>query len=173
MATQNKITSEEGDSRAVKRPPHPVWLAALFGAGIPFTPVFIAFIVINCIFLYRLWQLAQMSNLQIKKPSPGKAIGFSFIPYFNLYWMFILYRHLALHLNHLTGHNKISVNLVTIGLALIISGAAFNAPYIALSGGVPGVILFFLSGASLAGGIIIIILTFSFYKSAVELLERE
>ena len=171
MASQNKIISEEGGSRAVKRPPHPVWLAALFGASIPFGPVLIAFIVINCIFLYRLWQLAQMSNLQIKKPSPGKAIGFFFIPYFNLYWIFILYRHLALHLNHLTGRNTISVKLVTIGLALIIAGSAFVAPFLVLSG--LGVIYFFLSGASLAGGIIIIILSFSFYKSAVELLERE
>ncbi len=149
----------------VKRPIHPIWLAALWGVEAVFvvagvasnpaqaviiTPPGIAFVVLNCIFLFRLWQLAQMSDLQIQKPSPGKAIGFFFIPFFQLYWIFILYRNLALHLNHLTTDNKISVTLLTVGVALVV--ALVIAP---------------------AGGIIVMIVNFQFYRAAKELLAKE
>lgn len=156
---------EEGVSPArmtVKRLVPPVWLAALAGAavltgticqlhiGLLITSVVVSvvFTVTNCIFLYRLWQLAQMSDLGIKKPSPVKAICFSFIPFFNFYWMFILYRNLALHLNHLTSRNKIPVTFVTVGIALVVS-----------------------SVLALAGLVIILIVNFYFYKAGLELFE--
>ncbi len=167
MTVQGKQMEGKVFPVKVKRPIHPIWLAALWGveavllvagvvAGNPtllayVQPVSIAFVVLNCIFLFRLWQLAQMSDLQIKKPSPGKAIGFTFIPFFNLYWVFILYRNLALHLNHLTTDNKISVTLLTVGVALVV----------ALGIIVP------------AGGIIVMIVNFQFYRAAKELLEKE
>lgn len=84
-------------------------------------PLDISSLVLHCIFWFRLWELAQASDLGIRKPSPGKAVGFIFIPFYSLYWLFILYRNLALHLNHLTGQNRIPVSLVTIGCALTVS----------------------------------------------------
>jgi hypothetical protein len=113
-------------------------------------PFDISFMALNCIFLFRLWKLAQASDLKRKKPSPGKAVGFVFIPFYNFYWLFIQKRNLALHLNHLTTKNKVPVGLVTIGCALLCS------------------ILLYI-----VGGIILNIVYFSFYKSAKELIGRD
>ncbi len=150
----------------IKKPPHPTWLAVLGGLSL-FTVLLesnvgpqqrplgyllfeIPYLVILCIFLFRLWKLAQQSNLPNKKPSPGKAIGFMFVPFFNLYWLFIAHRNLALHLNSLTRHNKVPVALVTVGIALLIS-----------------VVL------SFAGLIILLITYYDFYDAGKELLEAK
>lgn len=152
----------------IKLPPHPLWLIPPFGIANIFCilyyalilsgdrdaqvalilslPFSISFGVLNLIFLYRLWLMVQKSNLGIKKPTPGKAVGFMFIPFFNIYWLFIAYRNLSLHLNSLTKYNKISVKLVTFSVAFLASGVF-----------------------SLIGGIILSIIYFSFYKSAKEL----
>lgn len=154
----------------IKLPPHPLWLIPLFGIASGFCvlyyalilagdieahvslylslPFSISFGVLNLIFLYRLWFMVQKSNIGIKKPTPGKAVGFMFIPFFNIYWLFIVYRNLSLHLNSLTKYKKISVKIVTLSVALIVSGVF-----------------------SLIGGIILSIVYFSFYKSAKELKE--
>ena len=42
--------------------------------------------VLGLIYLHRAWSLIQPGNVQI---SPGKAIGFLFIPGFNIYWLFV------------------------------------------------------------------------------------
>lgn len=42
--------------------------------------------VLGLIYLHRAWSLIQPGNVQV---SPGKAIGFLFIPFFNIYWLFI------------------------------------------------------------------------------------
>lgn len=143
----------------------PVWLAALGGAAIFFASIChihlglvitgivlsIVFTVMNCIFfLYPLWQLVQVSDLKIQKPSPVKAICFSFIPFFNLYWVFILYRNLALHLNHLTGRNKVPVTFLTVGVVLIAS-----------------LVL------ALPGLVIILIVNFYLYSAGMELFEGQ
>jgi hypothetical protein len=117
----------------VKHPPHPAWFISLLSIGSivkgvsvylnVFTfhkiiggilspiavPLNLGGTVILCIFLFRLWQLAQKSSMQIKKPTHGEAIGFAFIPFFNLYWLFILWRNLAIHLNSLT-NNRIGLS---------------------------------------------------------------
>lgn len=146
-----------------KLPPHPAILASLYGSSLLFTllaqfippfwfmtiPLNISSIVLHCIFWFRLWELAQASDLEVRKPSPGKAVGFIFIPFYGLYWLFILYRNLALHLNHLTGQNRIPVLLVTIGCALTVSIVLVDV-----------------------GAIILQIINFYFYKSARELVSR-
>ena len=47
---------------------------------------FLIGIVSFCILLYKAW--ATINDGQAKT-TPGKAVGFSFIPIFNLYWMFV------------------------------------------------------------------------------------
>jgi hypothetical protein len=42
--------------------------------------------VFFCINLYRAWACLQSGGVQV---TPGKAIGFMFIPFFNLYWVFV------------------------------------------------------------------------------------
>ena len=46
----------------------------------------LASVVLGCILLYRCWNSVQ--DLPART-TPGKAVGFMFIPFFNLYWMFV------------------------------------------------------------------------------------
>ncbi len=57
--------------------------------GIPFL---IAAIVFDCIILYRHWWLLQGHG---GRTTPGKAVGFSFIPLFSFYWWFVAYAGLV------------------------------------------------------------------------------
>lgn len=48
----------------------------------------IASVVLFCIILYRSWEQIQDGQA---RTTPGKAVGFLFIPFFNLYWIFEAY----------------------------------------------------------------------------------
>ena len=45
-------------------------------------------VVIVYIYIYRMWWMLPASYA---RTSPGKAVGFCFIPVFNLYWVFVVY----------------------------------------------------------------------------------
>lgn len=47
--------------------------------------VAIATIVFECILLYKIWETLPASY---RKITPGKAVGFMFIPFYNFYWVF-------------------------------------------------------------------------------------
>jgi len=67
--------------------------------------------VLECILLYQFWKLVQDGNA---RTTPGKAVGFLFIPFYNFYWMFIAYwglanelkRYISVHCDE-TGEEKI------------------------------------------------------------------
>ncbi|MEA5079778.1 MAG: DUF4339 domain-containing protein [Anaerolineaceae bacterium] len=67
--------------------------------------------VLECILLYQFWKLVQDGNA---RTTPGRAVGFLFIPLFNFYWMFIAYwglakelkRYISVHCDE-TGEEKI------------------------------------------------------------------
>ncbi len=63
-------------------------------------------IVLFHMYLYRAWFCLQMGGV---RTSPGKAIGFLFIPFFNFYWVFVAINGLAKDWNHVTANY---VNLV-------------------------------------------------------------
>jgi len=48
--------------------------------------------VLAMMYLYRVWDLLRWGS---PTTTPGKAIGFLFIPFFNLYWIFVAYHGLA------------------------------------------------------------------------------
>ena len=56
---------------------------------------FFAYAVLNWIWIYQMWSWLppeeRYSNMWKKYVSPGTAIGFMFIPYFNIYWRFVVY----------------------------------------------------------------------------------
>lgn len=56
--------------------------------------------IYKCILLYRLWSLVPPEEAAT---TPGKAVGFQFIPFFNLYWNFIAYGKLGKYLQLVTG----------------------------------------------------------------------
>jgi len=56
----------------------------------------IAGTVFKMLLLYQLWELIPPD---IARTTPGKAVGFCFIPFFNLYWAFIAYMGLGEDIN--------------------------------------------------------------------------
>ncbi|MBX3211133.1 MAG: hypothetical protein KF850_03805 [Labilithrix sp.] len=64
------------------------WYLLLFAYGIA-----------NAVWLYKFWSWIppeqRHSSMWKKYISPGMAVGFMFIPYFNLYWMFVVYLGIA------------------------------------------------------------------------------
>ena len=65
-----------------------LWYMLLFAYGIA-----------NAIWIYKFWSWIppeqRHTSMWKKYISPGMAIGFMFIPYFNIYWMFVVYLGLA------------------------------------------------------------------------------
>jgi len=65
-----------------------IWYLLLFG-----------YMIVNMIWLHQFWSWIppeqRHTNMWKKYISPGTAIGFMFIPYFNIYWMFVMYLGIA------------------------------------------------------------------------------
>ena len=54
---------------------------------LPFIPVPLVFaMIVHCVLLHKAWSAIQDG---ITRPTPGKAVGFLFIPLFNIYWLFV------------------------------------------------------------------------------------
>lgn len=98
-----------------------LWLVWLVGAGIPLTCIFIgiipliAGIVIGYVLLYRFWAVIQDGNA---RTTPGKAVGFCFIPFFNYYWIYVAYVGLAQDMNAYCDQRNIAGPRASDGLAL-------------------------------------------------------
>jgi|TARA_B100000315_G_scaffold254050_1_gene294236 hypothetical protein len=67
-------------------------------------PVFIAAFVIGFIIQYKAWTIIQ----EKARTTPGKAIGFQFIPFFNFYWIFVAYKGLAEDINKYNLENNVN-----------------------------------------------------------------
>jgi len=78
-------------------------------------PALIAAVVINYILLYRFWLLIQDGKA---RTSPGVAVGFCFIPFFNIYWIYVAYVGLAKDINLYCRERQINCQPVNEGLAL-------------------------------------------------------
>jgi hypothetical protein len=90
-------------------------------AGIPLSFIIIgvggiiAAIVFYCFIIHKLWSLIPMN---VAKTTPGKAVGFMFIPFFNLYWSFVAFHGLAQALNAETKRNLIPNKVINEGMSL-------------------------------------------------------
>ncbi|MBN2164424.1 MAG: DUF4339 domain-containing protein [Pontiellaceae bacterium] len=127
-----------------------LWLAWLQGIGYPLCLLFIGIIplvagaVLEYIMIYRLWTIIQDGKAQT---SPGKAVGFLFIPFFNLYWAYVAYVGLAQDMNRFCENRNISGPRVSEGLALayfilwICCSLLTLVPYIGFFAGIASVIL--------------------------------
>ena len=82
----------------------PFTVSSLFTASQPwvvglvcaFEIPYLAALVLQYILTYRYWQVVQDG---FARTSPGKAVGFLFIPFFNYYWMYVAYHGLAIDMN--------------------------------------------------------------------------
>lgn len=81
------------------------WLMAIGFIGIAWFVVFVVMVIFACILLYRYWAVIADHGA---RTTPGKAVGFLFIPLFNLYWMFVAYHGLAKDIDSYLDKNRAS-----------------------------------------------------------------
>lgn len=79
------------------------WLMALGFIGLAWFVAFVLMVVFACMLLYRYWAVFQPYTV---RTTPGKAVGFLFIPLFNLYWMFVAYHGLAKDIDSYLDKNR-------------------------------------------------------------------
>jgi hypothetical protein len=89
------------------------WIC-LAGSLVTFGLSAIASMVLFYIILYRNWQLIQDGYA---RTTPGKAVGFQFIPFFNLYWIFEAYPGLVRDTNAYIQRHALPLKLQDTGLA--------------------------------------------------------
>jgi hypothetical protein len=98
-----------------------------FGLGllllfIPFCGIFIGlpFMFAGAVFcyilLYRFWFLIQDSNPGI---TPGQAVGFSFIPFYNFYWIYVANVQLCKLFNKYCVEKSIVISPINVNFALV------------------------------------------------------
>lgn len=63
--------------------------------------------IVGCVYIYRAWKIIQPSGVST---TPGQAVGFLFIPFFSLYWIFIAHRQWAVEWNNLTRRHSSLAN---------------------------------------------------------------
>lgn len=70
------------------------------GGCLVFTILSIPFFLLSMVSMYMLlYQLWKVIPTDLARTTPGKAVGFNFIPFFNLYWMFVAYEGLGADMN--------------------------------------------------------------------------
>lgn len=117
---------------------------SLVGVGvmaIAWVPLVIANIL-TYIFLYRAWHILQPGGA---RTSPGKAVGFLFIPLFNFYWIFICYHGWAQDWNRIRNSHSNLTSIPTVSEGLFLAGPIFLlaavVPFIGLLPLLAGVII--------------------------------
>ncbi|MEI6704747.1 MAG: hypothetical protein WCL71_14635, partial [Deltaproteobacteria bacterium] len=83
--------------------------------GLIWITVTIVITVFWCILLFRQWSLLQCHGA---RTTPGKAVGFCFIPLYSFYWWFVAYAGLATDTNNYLSNAKISSTRMSFGLAV-------------------------------------------------------
>lgn len=89
------------------------WIC-LAGSLVTFGLSAIASMVLFYIILYRHWQLIQDGYA---RTSPGKAVGFLFIPFFNFYWIFEAFPGLVRDTNAYIQRHALPIKMQDAGLA--------------------------------------------------------
>jgi hypothetical protein len=89
------------------------WIC-LAGSLVTFGLSAIASMVLFYIILYRHWQLIQDGYA---RTTPGKAVGFLFIPFFNLYWIFEAFPGLIRDTNAYIQRHGLPIKMQDAGLA--------------------------------------------------------
>lgn len=120
----------------------------------------IAAIVFWHMFLYRAWDQAQAFTT---RTTPARAVGFLFIPFFNYYWLYVAYVHLARAMNvHL--EQRATPSEARVNEGLVIAAYVFLLIYIVANFLLPPFVspVFFLLFAICA-----LILAFQYKATAV------
>lgn len=105
--------------------------------------VLIAATVVGCILTYRSWRVIQDGHA---RTGPGRAVGFSFIPFFNLYWMFVAIHGYSIDANRFMDRHNLPCRRMSTGVALTlcILAVATCIPYVGLLAAIPEVVFAFM-----------------------------
>jgi MFS family permease len=104
-----------------------------------FTAIIYAVVILS-IFVYKMWKAIQDGYA---RTTPGKAVGFLFIPFFNIYWIFQAYWGFSVDYNTYIERHSIAANRLPAGLFLTyaILSAASAVPYIGMLPGIAATII--------------------------------
>jgi hypothetical protein len=95
------------------------WLSIAIGAPLTFLIVGFGGLITGAVFgymiLFKCWKTIQDGR---PRTTPGKAVGFMFIPFFNLYWQFVAFLGLAKDMNRYMKTRKIRSALINEEIAL-------------------------------------------------------
>jgi hypothetical protein len=134
------------------------WIC-LIGSLITFGLSAIASVVLYYILLYRCWALIQDGYA---RTTPGKAVGYCFIPFYNFYWIFQAYPGFAKDANQYIIRHGLSIHQLDESLptALCIFSLLSIIPYVNF---VTGVVV-----------LILMIIMFNNYKNvAIEIIHQK
>lgn len=98
-------------------------------------------VVVNMVFLYKIWEAIDDGYA---RTTPGKAVGFMFIPLFNIYWLFPAYWGFAKDFNKLILRRGLKITPISEGLFLAypILQITLIIPYINFFTGIAVVIVY-------------------------------
>ena len=105
---------------------------------ITFLPITVPAVVLSCIVHYKCWKAVPK---EIARTTPGKAVGFLFIPFFNFYWAFVSYQGLAEDLNCAKGGKNYRSLGITIAILFICSWTLTWMPFVSTLIEIPSFIL--------------------------------
>lgn len=115
--------------------------------------------VLFCIYVYRMWKMIQDGYAST---TPGKAVGFLFIPFFNMYWVFRAFSSWAkdynsfIQRNSIIGAPKVSEGLfLAFSILICISPIPFIARItdLGIIALIPEVVLFFICAVKICKAI--------------------
>jgi hypothetical protein len=111
-------------------------------------PVLVPAIVLSCIVHYKCWKAVPK---EITRTTPGKAVGFLFIPFFNFYWAFVSYMGLAEDLNKAKGGKNYRGLGIAIAIFLILSWTITWIPFVSTLLEIPSFILWVIYTKGVVG----------------------
>jgi len=99
LADFNEVLTEEDSPEYSEHQVNPFDSTSFVSIGIVMLgwAIMAAGSILGLVYVHRAWQLLQPTQTTI---TPGQAVGFMFIPFFNLYWMFIAYHKWAVEWNN-------------------------------------------------------------------------
>jgi len=111
-------------------------------------PITVPAIVLSCIVHYKCWKVVPK---EIARTTPGKAIGFLFIPFFNFYWAFVSYMGLAEDLNKAKGGKNYRGLGIAIAIFFILSWTITWIPFVSTLLEIPSFILWVIYTKGVVG----------------------
>jgi hypothetical protein len=106
--------------------------------------------------LYKSWEIIQDGN---PATTPGKAVGFMFIPIFNYYWQFVAILGLARQLNRYCAERGVAAKRVDeqLTLAQCVLFCTLWIPYLNILTGIVFAVIFFIVWKSIAETVALIV----------------